>query len=65
MYADPELYNWFITEYPKHTTQKLDIGKSCVRFKKFDQIPFDLIGELMKKMTAKKWIEIYEKNLKK
>ena len=65
MYADPELYNWFITEYAKHTTQKLDIGKSCVRFKKFDQIPFDLIGELMKKMTAKKWIEIYEKNLKK
>lgn len=64
IYSDPELYNWFVTEYPKHTSQKLDIGKSCVRFKKFDQIPFDLIGELMKKMTAKRWIEIYEKNLK-
>lgn len=65
IYSDPELYNWFITEYPKHCKQKLDIGKSCIRFKKFDQIPFDLIAELMKKMTAKRWIEIYEKNLKK
>lgn len=64
IYSDPELYNWFISEYPKHTTQKLDIGKSCVRFKKFDQIPYELIGELMKKMTAKRWIEIYENNLK-
>jgi hypothetical protein len=65
IYSDPELYNWFITEFPKHTKQKLDIGKSCVRFKKLDDIPYDLIGQLMQKMTAKQWIEIYEKNLKK
>lgn len=61
MYADPELYNWFVNEYPKHSTQKLDMGKSCVRFKKLDAIPYRLIGELMKKMTVKQWIALYEK----
>jgi hypothetical protein len=60
IYADPELYEWFVSEYPKHTKQKLDIGKSCVRFKKFDDIPFKLIGDLMKKMSAKDWISKYE-----
>ncbi len=60
IYADPELMKWFVTEYPKHTKQKLDMGKSCVRFKKMDDIPYKLIGELMKKMTAKEWIAKYE-----
>jgi hypothetical protein len=63
IYADPKLLKWFQTEYPKHTKQKLDMGKSCVRFKKLDQIPYKLIGELMKKMTAQEWIEVYEKNM--
>ena len=49
IYANPELLQWFVSEYPKHSTQKLDMGKSCVRFKKMDQIPFDLIAELVKK----------------
>jgi hypothetical protein len=65
IYCNPILYNWFITEYPKHCKQKLDMGKSCIRFKKFDDIPYKLIGELMKKMSMKEWIEIYEGNLKK
>lgn len=65
IYSDPKLYDWFISEYPKHTKQKLDIGKSCVRFKKMDDIPYQLIGELMQKMSAKDWISVYEKNLKK
>lgn len=65
IYSDPKLYDWFISEYPKHTKQKLDIGKSCVRFKKVDDIPYQLIGELMQKMSAKDWISVYEKNLKK
>lgn len=65
IYSDPKLLNWFVTEYPKHTKQKLDMGKSCIRFKKFDDIPYQLIGELMKKMSANDWINIYEKNLKK
>ena len=49
IYANPELSQWFVSEYPKHSTQKLDMGKSCIRFKKMDQIPFDLIAELVKK----------------
>lgn len=60
IYADPELYKWFVAEYPRHSKQKLDIGKSCVRFKKIDDIPYKLVAELMKKITVKKWIEMYE-----
>ena len=65
IYSNPKLLNWFVTEYPKHSKQKLDMGKSCIRFKKFDEIPYQLIGELMQKMSANDWINIYEKNLKK
>jgi hypothetical protein len=60
IYSDPKLLEWFVAEYPKHSKQKLDMGKSCVRFKKFDEIPYKLIGELMKKMSAEEWIEKYE-----
>jgi hypothetical protein len=60
IYADQKLLDWFVGEYPKHSKQKLDMGKSCVRFKKMDDIPFKLIGQLMKKMSAKQWIELYE-----
>ena len=62
MYANPELLNWFVAEYPKHCQQKLDMGKSCVRFKKMEAIPYDLIAELMRKMSVKDWIELYEKS---
>lgn len=65
IYANAELLSWFQKEYPKHSKQKLDMGKSCIRFKKFDEIPFDLIGELMKKMTVEDWIALYESKLKK
>lgn len=61
IYANADLMSWFTAEYPKHSKTKLDIGKSCIRFKKPEQIPFDLIGELMKKMTPKQWIETYER----
>jgi hypothetical protein len=64
MYSDKKIYDWFVSEFPKHTSQKLDIGKSCVRFKKFDDIPYKLIGELMKKMSMKDWINLYEGNLR-
>lgn len=60
LYAEPQLLNWFEKEYPKHAKHKLDMGKSCVRFKKIDEIPYKLIGELMKKMSAKDWISKYE-----
>jgi hypothetical protein len=65
LYADPSLMEWFVSEYPKHSTQKLDMGKSCIRFKKWDQIPFELMGQLMQKMTAEEWIELYERLYKK
>ncbi len=61
IYTDPKLLKWFVAEYPKHSKQKLDMGKSCVRFKKMEEIPYKLIGELMKKMSAKEWIDLYEK----
>ncbi len=54
---------WFLAEYPKYCKTKLDMGKSCIRFKKPDQIPFELIGELVSRMTAEEWIEIYEDNI--
>lgn len=63
IYSDNELLNWFVSEYPKHSNQKLDMGKSCIRFKKFDEIPYELIGELMAKISAKQWIERYERSI--
>jgi hypothetical protein len=63
VYAMPELLKWFESEYPKHSKTRLDMGKSCIRFKKPDQIPFELIGQLMKKVTVKDWIDVYERNL--
>lgn len=65
IYADPELSAWFVAEYPKHAKTKLDMGKSCIRFKKMEDIPYDLIGELVTKMTVQDWISRYENNFKK
>ena len=65
IYMDPELLEWFVKEYPKHTDAKLDMGKSCIRFKNPGKIPFKLFGELMSKMTVKDWIGKYESMLKK
>lgn len=65
LYAHPELFHWFTTEYPKHSQTKLDIGKSCIRFKKPDQIPYNLIGELAARITPAAWIALYEDQLKK
>ncbi|WP_411766366.1 DUF1801 domain-containing protein [Winogradskyella sp. A3E31] len=65
LYAKKELYDWFVAEYPKHAKYKLDMGKSCVRFKKVDDIPYDLIEELLGKMTVEEWIDIYESAIKK
>ena len=65
IYSNPDLLNWFVAEYPKHCKRKLDMGKSCIRFKKMEEIPFDLIGELCSKITVDEWITIYENALKK
>lgn len=60
IYANKELYDWFVSEFPKHSSRKLDMGKSCIRFKNFDAIPFDLIGELVSKISVEEWITTYE-----
>ncbi len=65
MYAEKEILNWFTSEYPKHCKRKLDMGKSCIRLKQMDEIPYKLIGELASKMSAEEWIKIYENNIKK
>jgi len=65
IYSDPALMDWFLAEYPKHCSQKLDMGKSCIRFKKPEHIPYELMAQLMQKMTAEQWIALYERILKK
>lgn len=65
LYAKPDLLEWFTNEYPKHTKRKLDMGKSCIRFKNMEDIPLALISSLATKMTPKEWISIYESVLKK
>lgn len=62
IYAQPELLQWFTEAYPRFSKTKLDMGKSCIRFKKPETIPLALIGELMQKMTPDQWIAVYEKN---
>lgn len=64
IYANADMMEWFTGEYPKYVKTKLDMGKSCIRFKKIDQIPMELIGKLAAKMTPKEWIGIYESNVK-
>ena len=65
IYSKPELLDWFVGEYPKHVKTKLDMGKSCIRFKNIQTIPYDLIGELCQKITPQDWIKTYEQNIKK
>ena len=64
IYAVPEIHDWFVNEYPKHCKRKLDMGKSCIRFKKLDEIPFELIGELSAKLSVDEWVNIYENAVK-
>ena len=65
IYANKNLEAWFVSEYPKHVKTKLDMGKSCIRFKKMDDIPFDFIGELAAKVSLEDWISNYEKAYRK
>lgn len=65
LYADPELLAWFLAQWPSHAKGKLDMGKSCIRLKKMDDIPYELIGTLCSKMSPSDWISLYEANLRK
>jgi len=64
IYSDKKLLDWFLAEFPNHSQKKLDMGKSCIRFKKMDDIPYDLFGELASKMTVDDWIDTYERVFK-
>lgn len=64
IYADKKLLEWFVTEYPKYSKAKQDIGKACIRLKKMEDIPLKLIGELVSKITPEQWIAKYEEGLK-
>ena len=65
IYAEPELLEWFLSEYKALNLRKLDMGKSCMRFKKWEEIPFELIGQLVAKRSPQDWIAVYESQLKK
>ena len=65
LYADKSLLHWFETRYRETVPGKLDMGKSCIRFKKVDQIPYGLIGELVEKMTVEDWVGMYEEQIRK
>jgi len=65
MYADESIKDWFVAEYGKRCKYKLDMGKSCIRFKKMDDIPYDLVTELLQKQSRAEWIQIYEDKIKK
>ena len=63
IYSDEKVLNWFKTEYPKHCSTKLNMGKSCIRFNPNKPLPLDLIGELCQKFSVERWIQLYETNL--
>lgn len=65
IYANQELLQWFVDEYPKYSKYKLDMGKSCIRFKRMDDIPYKLIAELCAKISVDEWITTYETAIKK
>ena len=65
VYGDPKLLKWFTDEYARAGVGKLDMGKSCIRFKNMDKVPYELIGELASKVSPKQWLEFYEKMITK
>ena len=64
IYANKEILDWFVHEYPKYCKRKIDMGKSCIRFKKLEEIPYKLIGELVRKISVDDWIKNYESVIK-
>ena len=64
LYASPQLMDWFVAEYPKHCKTKLNMGKSCIRFKNVAKLPYELVGELCSRMSPQQWITVYESQVK-
>ena len=59
VYGNPEQEGWFRSAWAA-TGKKLDTGKSCVRFKKVADLPLEVIGETVRRVPVKKFIEFYE-----
>ena len=64
LYGSGPMMEWFKSEWPKYSEKKLDIGKACIRFKRVEDVPLDLIGKLATKLTPQQWVEVYENALK-
>ncbi len=64
VYSDKKLLDWFVAEFPKHCKRKLNMGKSCIRLKYVDDVPYELIGELSSKISVEEWINMYENAIK-
>lgn len=64
MYADPGLVSWFTQAWEALGVGKLDLGKSCIRLRKPEKIPFELLGTLAGKMDLDTWVKVYEESLK-
>ncbi|MBL8809425.1 MAG: DUF1801 domain-containing protein [Planctomycetaceae bacterium] len=62
LYGESPELTWFETEWKK-SGKKLDMGKCCIRFKKADDIPIDLIGKLVARWPVSRWTEIYQSML--
>ena len=60
IYAEPQLLDWFKAEYPKHSTTRLDMGKSCIRLRHTRPLPLELLGELVSRMSPTQWIRLAE-----
>ncbi|MBX2962286.1 MAG: DUF1801 domain-containing protein [Cyclobacteriaceae bacterium] len=54
-----DLHDWFVKEWKKATDKKLDMGKSCIRFRNANDVPLALIGKLSSKITPAMWIKVY------
>ena len=61
IYGDPKLRAWFEEAY-RETGLRMDIGKSCVRFRTLDQLPLELIGQAINAMTMDQFIDMYQKS---
>ena len=59
IYSDADTQRWFVDSY-RATGKRLDMGKSCVRFRKLDDLPLDLIGEAVARTPVDEWIRTYE-----
>ena len=64
IYTNPELLTWFQDKYSNLSIGKLDMGKSCIRLKKMDMIPFELLGKLVSRISVDEWIKTYERVIK-